>query len=196
MTTNIQMIRRFAADSMFVKIPEEFMDSDDRKLSQIRKLLQEAEEKIQAAKRVLFEQVYQEKAEKLEICQRGPNIIVEGIFNGEEMMDKTGKKYAVPANYCSKSKLVSGDSLKLTIASDGSYIFKQIGPVDRKRLTGKITKKGDEWQISAEGKKYRCLQAAATYFKAKVGDKITIILPRTGESEWAAIENILEKGGE
>ena len=53
-------------------------------------------------------------------------IIVEGVFNGQIMIGPDGKQYSVPANYASKSKLVEGDILKLTIDKDGSFIFKQI----------------------------------------------------------------------
>lgn len=169
------------------------MEQDDKKLSELRLILDEIEEKVQSVKRILFEQVYQEEAENLDIIQQGPVTIIEGVFNGEEMIDKDGKKYAVPANYASKSKLVAGDKLKLTISQDGSFIFKQIGPIERKHIIGKLQKTGDRWLVTCEGKKFQCLQASVTYFKAKAGDKITIIVPKVGESEWAAIENLLEK---
>jgi len=172
------------------------MDKDDKKLSEIRQLLEAAEEKIQAAKRILFEQVYQEQAEDLETNFNGQSTIIEGVFDGENMIDKFGKKYPVPVNYSSKSKLVPGDNLKLTVTEDGSFIFKQIGPVERKRLIGKLCRHGDNWQVSVSGKKYSVLQASVTYFKAKPADKITIIVPKTGESDWAAIENVLEKNAE
>jgi len=172
------------------------MDKDDRKLKELRRLLDEAEEKVQAAKRILFEQVYQEQAENLEDLNNGKSTIVEGVFDGDSMIDKFGKKYPVPPNYCSKSKLVAGDSLKLTIAEDGTFIFKQIGPIERKRLIGKLCRQGEFWKVNVEGKKYNVLQASVTYFKAKPSDKITIIVPKTGESDWAAIENLIEKGEE
>ena len=119
-------------------------------------------------------------------------VITEVVFK-KEYTDKFGKKYPVPVNYSSKSKLVAGDNLKLTIATDGTFIFKQIGPVERKRLVGKLNLHGDNWQVAAESKKFNVLQAAVTYFKGKPGDKITIIVPKTGESDWAAIENLVEK---
>ena len=169
------------------------MDHDDKKLGQLRKLLDDIEEKVQSVKRILFEQVYQEEAENLDIIQQGAVTIVEGVFNGEEMIDKDGRKYAVPANYASKSKLVAGDKLKLTVAPDGTFVFKQIGPVERKHIIGKLTKTGDRWQVVRDGKKYQVLQASVTYFKAKANDKITIIVPKVGEADWAAIENLLEK---
>ncbi|OGD56285.1 hypothetical protein A2V71_04085 [Candidatus Berkelbacteria bacterium RBG_13_40_8] len=169
------------------------MDKDDKKLAEIRKLLDEAESKVQAAKRIIFEQVYQEQAENLEVSMNEDCKIIEGVFDGENMIDKFSKKYPIPANYSSKSKLVAGDNLKLTVAVDGTFIFKQIGPVERKRLVGKLSRHGDGWQVNAEGTKFNVLQAAVTYFKGKPGDKITIIVPKTGESDWAAIENLVEK---
>lgn len=173
------------------------MDKDDKKLGEIRRLLEEAEEKLMAAKRILFEQVYQEQAASrlnLEEADGGPETIIEGVFDGKEMIDKAGRKYLVPENYCSKSKLVAGDNLKLTIAGDGTYIFKQIGPVERKKLIGKLNKTGERWQVVCDGKKYNCLQASVTYYKGEKGDKMTVIVPKTGESDWAAVENLLEKG--
>ena len=51
------------------------------------------------------------------------------------MLSPDGKNYPIPANYASKSKLVEGDLMKLTIAEDGSFIYKQIGPVPRSKLS-------------------------------------------------------------
>ncbi len=169
------------------------MDKDDKKLAEIRKLLDTAEEKIAAVKRILFEKVYQEQAENLEIAENGKSTIVEGVFDGEEMIDKFGKKYPVPANYCSKSKLVCGDKLKLTIAEDGSFIFKQIGPVERKRLVAKLFQNGENWSAVCDDKKYNVLSASVTYFKGQPNERVTVIVPKIGESNWAAIENIIEK---
>src|SRR3989344_1091756 len=116
------------------------MQTSDLKLKEIKALLDEVESKVAAAKRILFEQVYQEQAVILESnSSAGPNTIVEGVFDGEEMIDAVGKKYPVPQNYASKSKIVPGDKLKLTITPDGTFIFKQIGPVDRKRVVGTIS---------------------------------------------------------
>lgn len=170
------------------------MQPGDKKLKELKVLLDEAEGKIAAAKRILFEQVYQEQAEGLENTPTlGPNTIIEGVFDGEEMIDSSGKKYPVPSNYASKSKLVSGDKLKLTIASDGTFIFKQIGPVDRQRIIGKLSQVSDRFQVLASGKKYNVLKASITYFRASPGDEVTIIIPKVGETDWAALENCLGK---
>lgn len=170
------------------------MDKDDKKLTEIRKLLDEAEEHISAAKRILFEQVYQEQAKNIVNSSDTDSLVVSGVFDGLDMIDKLGKKYPVPANYSSKSKLVPGDKLKLTISNDGIFVYKQIGPIDRKRIIGKLINREDGWQVLCGDKKYNVLSAAVSYFKGKENDKITIILPKTGETEWAAIENLVEKG--
>ncbi len=170
------------------------MQTSDKKLKELKILLDEAERKVAAAKRILFEQAYKEQAETLETSEGiGPNTIIEGVFDGEEMIDSVGKKYPVPSNYASKSKLVAGDKLKLTIASDGTFIFKQIGPVDRKRLIGKLTEAGGRYFVTIEGKKYQVLQASVTYFHASGDDEVTIIIPKIGECAWAALENCLGK---
>ncbi len=120
--------------------------------------------------------------------------IIEGVFNGELMIDKDSKEYGVPANYASKSKLVSGDVLKLTIASDGSFIFKQIGPVERKKIIGTLILDNlGNYSVKTELGNYKILPASVSYFKAKVGDKLTIVIPENQPSIWAAVENRLEQ---
>lgn len=167
------------------------MQPTDKKLKELKAILDEAENKIAIAKRILFEQVYQEQAKTLNLNCNDKDNIVEGVFDGEEMIDTAGKKYPVPANYASKSKLVAGDKLKLIIAPDGSFIFKQIGPVDRKRIIGTLTETDGNWIVTSNGKKFRVLQASVTYFKANDGDDVAIIVPKTGETNWATIENSL-----
>ena len=118
--------------------------------------------------------------------------IIEGFFNGESMISSEGKEYLVPVNYASKSKLVEGDILKLTIASDGSFIYKQIGPVSRKRLVGRLVQDtSGQYFVLAKGRSYKVLLASVTYFKAKSGDEVTILVPQKKEAQWAAIENLV-----
>lgn len=171
------------------------MQPSDKKLKELKNLLDEAEANIAAAKRILFEKVYQEQAQVFDKDSTSPSTLVEGIFDGEEMIDKTGKKYPIPQNYASKSKLVCGDKLKLTIASDGTFIFKQIGPVDRRRVIGKLLQTGERFRVEVGTRKYNVLQASVTYFHAAPGDEVTIIIPKVGESDWAAIENCLADKG-
>lgn len=118
--------------------------------------------------------------------------IIEGIFDGQHMIDKDGKKYPVPANYASKSKLVVGDVLKLTIQDNGSFIFKQIGPVERKQLIGTLLHENDEYKVVAGGKSYNVLLASITYFKLSPGDQVTVMVPEEDENvTWAAVESAI-----
>lgn len=45
----------------------------------------------------------------------------------------------------------------------------------------------------AKRREYNVILASVTYFKAEVGDEITLVVPDHGESEWGAIENVIPK---
>ncbi len=172
-------------------------------LALIAQMIDSAEKNIQSAKQLLREMMggqsmkssgtsFTPKLTDLNVSEGGK--VVEGAFDGQNMIGPDSKQYPVPANYASKSKLVQGDVLKLTIADDGSFIYKQISPVERKKMLGILTldDKGD-FRVLAEGKIYRVLLASLTYFKAEPGDEVTIILPKDEETEWAAVENVIKK---
>lgn len=115
--------------------------------------------------------------------------VIEGVFDGQSMVGPDGKIYPVPANYASKSKLVQGDILKLSIGEDGKFTYKQIGPVPRKTVIGQLLYKDGLYNVDVNGKQYRVLLASVTYFKAHPGDQISVILPEDDKDvEWAAIE--------
>lgn len=119
--------------------------------------------------------------------------VVEGVFDGEAMIGSDGKKYDVPPNYASKSKLVEGDILKLTITAEGSFLFKQIGPIERSRIVGMLTYEPatGRYIVAADGKKWFVLTASVTYFRGKPGDEAVILVPKNAPSQWAAVENII-----
>jgi len=120
--------------------------------------------------------------------------VIEGVFDGENMIGPDGKQYSVPANYASKSKLVEGDILKLTITANGTFVYKQIGPIERARIVGTLERAaGGEFFALADGKKWRLLTASVTYYKGEAGDEVVILVPKNGESKWAAVENIVRK---
>src|SRR5690606_31456906 len=105
-----------------------------------------------------------------------------------------GNAYPVPANYASKSKLIPGDVLKLTITEEGKFLYKQIGPVERKTVVGPLVHNDGQYQILADGKSYNVLLASVTYFRADVGDEVTLIIPIDDtEAKWGAIEAVLPK---
>ncbi|MFB6225487.1 MAG: hypothetical protein ABEI13_03455, partial [Candidatus Paceibacteria bacterium] len=110
--------------------------------------------------------------------------------------DEQKKKYPVPANYASKSKLVEGDQLKLTITPDGAFIYKQIGPTPRKRHIATIIQKDEKYYAQVGDELYRLLTASVTYFRLSVGDEVTILTPLAKKSEWAAIENVISQGND
>jgi hypothetical protein len=119
--------------------------------------------------------------------------IVEGVFNGENMIGPDGHEYAVPANYASKSKLVEGDMLKLTITGNGIFRYKQTKPVDRNRIIGKLEKdQNGNYFVNADKKKYRVITASITYYKGLPGDKVVILVPVGNDSAWAAVENVIK----
>jgi hypothetical protein len=133
------------------------------------------------------------KAQTLNVSEGGK--IIEGVFDGQNMIGPDGKQYPVPANYASKSKLVEGDVLKLTIAEDGSFIYKQIGPIERRKVLGILVQdeKGD-YRVVAEGKPFKVLLASLTYFKSEPGDQVTIVVPKDKDAEWGAVENVIKAG--
>lgn len=120
--------------------------------------------------------------------------VIEGVFDGENMIGPDGKQYSVPANYASKSKLVEGDILKLTITPNGTFLYKQIGPIERRRVVGTLeqTPSGN-FIVNSDGKKWQVLIASVTYFKGEPGDEAVILIPKRGESRWAAVENVVRK---
>ena len=129
-------------------------------------------------------------SEMLETGER----IIEGVFNGEKMIGPDGQEYSVPPNYASKSKLVEGDMMKLTITNNGRFIYKQIAPIERKRLTGElVSDPSGQWSALADGKTYKILTASVTFYKGRPGDEVVFFVPESGESSWGAVENIINK---
>ncbi len=120
---------------------------------------------------------------------------VEGVFNGKGMHGSDGREYPIPANYASKSKLVEGDVLKLSISAQGAFVFKQIGPVERERLIGRLVyeRDVDEYAVIAGERKFRVLKASITFFHGAEGDQAVILAPKAFPSRWAAVENIIKR---
>jgi hypothetical protein len=135
---------------------------------------------------------YSEKASALSGVS-GEGRVIEGVFDGQNMVDKKGAVHPVPANYASKSKLIPGDVLKLTVTDEGKFLYKQIGPVERRTIIGPLVHSNGQYQVLAEGKAFNVLLASVTYFRASVGDEVTLIIPMGEDSQWGAIEAVLPK---
>lgn len=168
-------------------------DIADKQLKTLRKLIETAETNLAGAKELLSSLVgddgFAEANNSSDPLPSGK--VIEGSFDGQNMIDSDGKTYPVPANYASKSKLVQGDILKLTIGDDGSFIYKQIGPAERRKLIGTLSLKDGQYFVEAGGIDYRVLFASVTYFKAQPGDQVTIVVPEEGQPEWAAVEAVI-----
>lgn len=167
-------------------------DVADKQIKRLRALIQEAETNLAAANELLISLVGDD--EKVAAVAQEDNLgkVVEGVFDGQNMVGSDGKTYPVPANYASKSKLVQGDILKLTVAEDGTFLYKQIGPIPRKQVVGQLKLENGHYFVDVAGKDFRVLLASVTYFKAKPGDQVSVNLPEDDSTaEWAALEAAL-----
>jgi hypothetical protein len=168
-------------------------DVPDKQVKRLRALIQEAETSLAAATELLVSLVGDD--DKVAPIARGADTlgkVIEGVFDGQNMVGSDGKTYPVPANYASKSKLVQGDILKLTIAEDGAFLYKQIGPIPRKQVVGTLTLENGHYFVDVNGKQLRVLLASVTYFKAKPGDQVSVNIPEDDtNAEWAALEAAL-----
>lgn len=166
----------------------------EKQIKRLRALIQEAETNLAAAKELLISiigddgHVVTPKSSMEDVSGK----VIEGVFDGQMMLDADGKNYPIPANYASKSKLVEGDILKLTITEDGGFVYKQIGPIERKQIIGTLVQHDGIYYVEAGGHEYRILLASVTYFRLEVGDQVTIIVPAENpDATWAAVEAAL-----
>ncbi len=167
-------------------------DIPDKQVKRLRSLIAEAETSLAAAKELLYSLLGDDK--DIASVSNDDNIgkVIEGVFDGQNMIGSDSKTYPVPANYASKSKLVQGDILKLTIAEDGTFLYKQIGPIPRKQVVGSLELKEGHYFVKVADHEYRVLLASVTYFKAKPGDQVSVNIPaEEPNAEWAALEAAL-----
>lgn len=185
-------------DSTKIEIEEEqgrvekMADIPDKQIKRLRSLIAEAETSLAAAKELILSLLGDDVAATSATKEENIGKVIEGVFDGQNMVGSDSKIYPVPANYASKSKLVQGDILKLTIADDGTFLYKQIGPIPRKQIVGALELQDGHYFVKVGDKQYRVLLASVTYFKAKPGDQVSVNVPQDDESaEWAALEAAL-----
>jgi len=177
---------------------------DKEKLILVKQTLEKLQKELDRAFKILQgadtsfarpSDLTREAKEVGKITQEDDAKIIEGIFDGQNMIGPDAKQYSIPANYASKSKLVEGDILKLTIQANGTFVYKQIGPKERARIKGVLVKDEEtgNFQVLADGKKYKVILASVTYYKGEEGDEAAILVPQDKNSAWAAVENIIKK---
>lgn len=167
----------------------------EKQIKRLHSLIQEAEVNLSAARELLISITGDDGSSitpKTSVADDIKGKVVEGVFDGQKMAGPDGKEYPVPANYASKSKLVEGDILKLTITDDGGFVYKQIGPVERKQIIGTLVQHDGSYYVEVNGQEYRILLASVTYFHIKVGDQVTVLVPADNpDATWAAVEATL-----
>lgn len=167
----------------------------EKQIKRLRSLIQEAETNLAAAKELLISILGDGETitAPREVAFSGAEgKIIEGVFDGQIMIDQEGKNYPVPANYASKSKLVEGDIMKLTITPEGKFLYKQIGPVERKTIIGTLVHHDDKYFVEVNGREYEVLYASVTYFRLKEGSQVSVVVPANNEdASWAAVEAAL-----
>lgn len=164
----------------------------EKQIKRLKSLIQDAETNLAAAQELLISLVGDDPIVKKSAVEDAAGKVIEGVFDGQSMVGPDGKTYPVPANYASKSKLVEGDILKLSIADDGGFVYKQIGPVARKQVIGTLVQHDGGYYVEVSGKEYRILLASVTYFKTTVNDQVSIIIPEDNpDATWAAVEAAL-----
>lgn len=159
------------------------------KLALIRQSLAAAESSIKTAKQLLSE------LETGGIKPSAKDLPGEtGIFDGTNMVTAKGEIHPIPANYASKSLLVTGDTLKL-VEEDGEKRFKQIEHVKRHKTTGILHKKDGKFKVITPEGSYNVLGASIEHFKGDVGDEVTLQLPAGNLTcAYGAVESIKKSG--
>ncbi len=164
----------------------------EKQIKRLRTLISEAETNLAAAKELLISILGDGEtitAPRETVVSNPDGKIIEGVFDGQVMIGPDGKNFPVPANYASKSKLVEGDILKLTITPDGKMLYKQIGPVERKTVIGTLVHHDDKYYVEVSGREYEILYASVTYFQLKEGSQVSVIIPANNDDAvWAAVE--------
>lgn len=124
--------------------------------------------------------------------------VVEGHFDGENMIGDNGKSYPVPPNYASKTQLIIGDRMKRILTTTRES-FKLIKPAERQRVVGEfqIDPNQDIYMVVVDGldQPVRVLKASATFAMKNLGlqisDKVAVIIPKDSTPIWGALSSVV-----
>ena len=174
-----------------------------KRIAAIRDFIDTAEKSLKNAKKLLAEVLKDENIDLsanldldtkgLSKYESGESKIIEGVFTGEEMLGVDNNNYLVPVNYASKSKLVQGDRMKLTIEGSGKMLYKQIKQIERDTKVGLLTQDKGKYQVVSDWVSYDVLTAAVTHFKCEIGDTVTVLIPAGKDATFWAIEAVMPK---
>ena len=81
-------------------------DVPEKQIKRLKNLIRDAETNLAAANELLISLVGDEDSVVPVTKDEPLGKIIEGVFDGQNMVGSDGKTYPVPANYASKSKLV------------------------------------------------------------------------------------------
>ena len=167
-------------------------DISDKQLERFRALISKASVALAAAEEFLNSLIGDDLNQGIQEASETGVKVIEGVFNGQNMVADDGKIYPIQANYASKSRLVQGDRMKLTINEDGSFLYKQIRPIQRTQVVGILAQESGRYYVQAGQHRYHVLLASVTHHKIKQGDQISVTIPYDNpNADWAAIESPL-----
>ncbi|MEK7473594.1 MAG: hypothetical protein AAB668_02625 [Patescibacteria group bacterium] len=179
------------------------MSGHDTKLALAMRVIASMKEQLENLEHVLSGRAESDNAERY-LAHRASSEegttgfsdrVIDGVFDGEHMIGEDGRKYLVPPNYASKSKLVEGDLLRLNVSDSGKFIFKQKGPIERNRMMGTLVQDevSSDWKVVCEGHAYRVLAAAVSFHHGGIGDDAVVLVPKDAPSRWGALENVIKR---
>lgn len=117
-----------------------------------------------------------------------------GYFSGEQFISDAGKLYPIPGNYISKSKLLTGDRMKI-VDDNGNFLYKNIAPVIRRNVVVIFERDLATNRLLARtptGRLYKIHSAALTFYHVQAGDEAWITIPKDmPDVEYAAIEGMI-----
>jgi hypothetical protein len=178
----------------------------NKKITQILNLIEIANSNLQNARNLLSE-IATDSGIKISSESKTPGItssdednaleVVEGYFDGENMIGDNGQIYIVPPNYASKTQLVIGDRMKWILTKERE-IYKLILAAPRERVTGTFAIEGENYVVLVD--KYpnpiKILKASATYAMKNLGlsqgDDVAITVPKDTTPTWGAFTTVLK----
>jgi hypothetical protein len=154
-------------------------------IKKIEQLISKSEYNLAQLKDAL--QVLSSMAEKPDYSQV-PGIT--GYFDGSHLVDESGNKYEVPANYAAKSRIMYGDSLKM-IEEEGKTIFKLTDKQEKRKIEGVLNKKDGKWYLLADTGTYKISDVAAEFNGAVVQAKARALVPENKlNAPFAALDKV------